>query len=260
LEDTLKVFMERTGQSTIQVPKLESSLEDTLKSFMHLTGQSISDVKNATMANTPVIERLEGQLDRLVAELNRIEEAELQSQLMPERHYMIDDDDSSNLHHEHVQANTTLGSEEVVEEIVNEPSLEDPLEESVAQFEFDLDIDRIPEQAEALLDSTPKIPSEKSFPNTSSSATKEEEKEEHLESVEHLEQIELPSTPNLSNDKEVSTEAHSFIIIPLETLHKPQALILQCLKEPLYDKLVKDLCTQGHKSRNHLPKKILRSK
>jgi hypothetical protein len=32
---------------------------------------------------------------------------------------MIDEDDSSIPHHEHDQASTTLGSEEVVEEIVN---------------------------------------------------------------------------------------------------------------------------------------------
>jgi len=68
------------------------------------------------------------------------------------------------------------------------------------------------------------------------------------------------STPNLFNDKEMSTEAHSFITIPFETLHEPQASVLQCLKEPSFDKFVKDLCTQGHKSRNHLSKKILRSK
>jgi uncharacterized protein (UPF0305 family) len=68
----LKVFMERTSQSTIQVPQPESSLENNLKAFMHLTGQSISDVKNATMANTSAMERLEGQLDRLVAKLNRM--------------------------------------------------------------------------------------------------------------------------------------------------------------------------------------------
>jgi len=97
-----------------------------------------------------------------------------------------------------------------------------------------------------------------SFP--SSSAAEEEEKEEHLEFVEHLEQIEPPSTLNLSNDKEMSIGAHSFITIPFETLHEPQASILQCLKEPSSDKFVKDLCTQGHKSRNHLPKKILRNK
>jgi hypothetical protein len=47
---------------------------------------------------------------------------------------MIDEDDSSNPYHEHVQATTTLGSEEVVKEIINEPSLEDPLEETFAQF------------------------------------------------------------------------------------------------------------------------------
>jgi hypothetical protein len=58
----------------------------------------------------------------------------------------------------------------------------------------------------------------------------------------------------------MSTEAHSFITIPLETFHEPQASILQCLKEPSYAKTVKDLCTQPRKSRNHRPKKILRSK
>jgi len=58
----------------------------------------------------------------------------------------------------------------------------------------------------------------------------------------------------------VSIETHSFITIPFETLHEPQASVLQCLKEPSYDEFVKDLCTQGHKSKNHLPKKILRSK
>jgi hypothetical protein len=84
--------------------------------------------------------------------------------------------------------------------------------------------------------------------------------DEQEEKEEYLQQIEPPSTPNLSNDKEMSTETHSFITIPFETLHEPQALVLQCLKEPSYDKFVKDLCTQGHKSMNHLPKKILRSK
>jgi hypothetical protein len=38
---------------------------------------------------------------------------------------------------------------------------------------------------------------------------KEEEKEENLE------QIDTPPNPNRSNNKEVSTEAHSFITIPL---------------------------------------------
>jgi hypothetical protein len=68
---------------------------------------------------------------------------------------MIDENESSNPHHEHAYANTTLGSEEVVEEIVNEPSLKDPLQESCAKFEFDLDLNMVCEQTEALLDSIP---------------------------------------------------------------------------------------------------------
>jgi hypothetical protein len=56
----------------------------------------------------------------------------------------------------------------------DEPSLEEPLEESFSQFEFDLDLDMICEQAKPLLDSTPKVQTEKrettkiSFPNSSS--------------------------------------------------------------------------------------------
>jgi hypothetical protein len=44
LEDTLKIFMERNGQSTIQVPQPELSLEDTPKVFMERTGQSTIQV------------------------------------------------------------------------------------------------------------------------------------------------------------------------------------------------------------------------
>jgi hypothetical protein len=93
---------------------------------------------------------------------------------------MIDEDESSNPHHEHVQATTTLESEDVIEEIAKEPSLEDPLEESCAQFKFDLDLDMLCEQTKALLDSTPEIrlengeTTEISFP--SSLAAGEEEK------------------------------------------------------------------------------------
>jgi hypothetical protein len=188
---------------------------------MHSTSQAIAKMEVQT---GQAIKRYEGQFDYLVPEFKRIEEDELQSQLIAERHCMIDEDESSNPHHEHVQATTTLESEDVVEEIANEPSLEDPLKESCAQFEFDLDLDMLCEQAE-VLDSTLKIrlengeTTEISFP--SSSAVEEEEKNEHLESVEHLEQIEPPPAPNLSNDKEMSTKAHSFITIPFETLHEP---------------------------------------
>jgi hypothetical protein len=236
----------------------QSTLEDTLKVFMELTGQAISDVKNDTMENTQAIARIEGQLEYLVAEVTRIEEEEFQSQLMVRGHYMIDRDDFSNLHHEHVPAITTLGSELVFEEIVNEPSLKDPFGESCAQIEFNLDL--VPEQDEALLDSTPEIrlengeTTEISFPNTSSSVAEFEEKGEHLEHTAP------PLNPNSSNDKEMSIKAHSFITIPLEIFHDPQASVLQCLNKPSSAKNLKDRCTQGHKSRNHCPKKILRSK
>jgi uncharacterized coiled-coil protein SlyX len=49
---------------------------------MQLIGQSLQEITNTTMANTEAIARLEGQLDHLVAEFNRIEEDELQSQEM----------------------------------------------------------------------------------------------------------------------------------------------------------------------------------
>ena len=103
-----------------------------------------------------------------------------------------------------------------------------------------------------------------SFPNLASSTAepfnidnKEEEGKE--EQVEHLEKNEPLLTPSLSNNKEVSTKAHSFVTIPLETLHELQASILRCLKEPSHAKLLKSLCTQDHKFRNHVPKKIPRS-
>jgi hypothetical protein len=141
---------------------------------------------------------MEGEIDYLVAEFNRIEEEELQSQLMAQEHYMIDEDDASHSCHEHVPDTTILESKEIVD-------------------------------------------------------NKEEQ-------VEHKEKIEPLADTSLSNDKEVSTEAHSFIIVPFETHHESKASILQCLKEPSYAKILKDLCRQAHKSRNHRPKKIFPSK
>jgi hypothetical protein len=89
---------------------------------------------------------------------------------------MIDKDDPNNSYHEHVQA-TTFGSVKVVEETVNEPSVEDPLEACPAQFRDDLDLDKLFEQAYAILDPTPEVriengeTTEISFPNSSSLAT-----------------------------------------------------------------------------------------
>jgi hypothetical protein len=67
---------------------------------------------------------------------------------------------------------------------------------------------------------------------------------EKEEKEEHLEHTMLLPNPNMSNDKEVSTEAHSFITIPLETVHEPQASVLQCLQKPSSAKSLKDRCTQ----------------
>jgi hypothetical protein len=160
---------------------------------------------------------------------------------MARRQYMIDGDCPSDPHHEHVQATTTFESDEVVEKIFCEPSLEDPLEKSFAQFEFDLDIDMIHEQAKALLDPTPKMRTENG----------EEEMEE---------QIEPPPILNWSNNKEVSTEVHSLITIPLETLHVPQASFFQCLEEPSYVEIFKVSRTDRCKYRNRHTKKIFQSK
>jgi hypothetical protein len=77
---------------------------------------------------------------------------------------------------------------------------------------------------------------------------------------ENKEQIEPPPIPNLSNEMEVSTEAHSFVTIPLETHHETQVSFLQCLMMLSYAIIIKDLCTKGHKSRKNLPKKIWLSK
>jgi hypothetical protein len=70
---------------------------------------------------------------------------------------MIDEDCPNDHYHEYVQTTTTFESEKVVEEIFCEPSLEDPLEESLAQFEFELDLDMVHEQAKALLDPVPEM-------------------------------------------------------------------------------------------------------
>jgi hypothetical protein len=89
--------------------------EDTLKVFIELTGQAISDMKNATMENTQAIARIEGQLEYLVAEVTRIEEEEFRSQLMAEGHYMIDEDDASYSCHKHVPIITMFENEEIVD-------------------------------------------------------------------------------------------------------------------------------------------------
>jgi hypothetical protein len=131
--------------------------------------------------------------------------------------YFIQDGDDLNLDKLLEQAKT-----------FNEPSLEDPLEASFAQFEFDLDLDMAHEQAQVLLDPIPEMQTKNgetaetsflnSFPSAAKALIMENNKVEEKE-----EQIELP--PNFSNDKEVSIEAHSFVTIHFETQNEPQAYL-----------------------------------
>jgi hypothetical protein len=230
--------MEFVGQPTIPASQ-EQSLEDSLEAFRKTINQPCQEIIDATtMANTEAVARLEGQFGHLVAEFNKIEEEEFQSQEMVRGQYMIDEDCPSDPHHEYVQATTTFESEEVVEEIFCEPSLEDPLEESFAQFEFDLDLDMVHEQVKALLDSAPEMRTENG----------EEENEE---------QIEPPPILNWSNDKEVSTETHSFITIPLETQY---ASTFHCLEEPSYVEIFKVSRTERCNYRNRHTKKFFQRK
>jgi hypothetical protein len=85
------------------------------------------------------------------------------------------------------QTTTTPKNEEIVWKTFSEPSLEDPLEERFPQFEFDLDLDTIHEQDEAILDSTLKN-------------NKVEEEEEQTEVLEepHWEKEESTETSSTS--------------------------------------------------------------
>jgi hypothetical protein len=113
LEETLKEFMELIGQSTIPASQ-KLSLEDTLEAFKQIVNQPCQEITNATVANTKAIARLEGQFSHLVAEFNRIEPEELQSQEMARGQYMIDENCPSNSYHEHVQATTLVSEEKAV--------------------------------------------------------------------------------------------------------------------------------------------------
>jgi hypothetical protein len=199
-------------------PAPQSSLEEMMKAFMQSTDknlqaltQSNDKLTNATMSNTRDIQelkgsvaRIEGQIGHLVTELNRIEEEELQSQLMIERHYMSDEDDSENFYHEHTQVTTTLDEDVIVDN--------------------------------------------------------NEEQVENIEQIEHHEKSQPPTDLNMPSDMKVSTEAPACITVPLETHQESKVPSLDCLQEPSYAKILKDLCKQTQKSWNHFPKKIHRSK
>jgi hypothetical protein len=98
------------------------ALTQTVNQSEKSKAQAIQELKNVTMTNSrdihdlkSYVAEIEGQIDHLVTELNRIEEKELQSQLVIERHYMSDEDDSKNSCHEQAQVTTTIEGDEVVD-------------------------------------------------------------------------------------------------------------------------------------------------
>jgi hypothetical protein len=59
------------------------------------------------------------------------------------------------------QMNQVCLIEEILDEVIEESSIEDPLEACLAQFGEDLDLDKLMEQAEALLETAPLVSEEK---------------------------------------------------------------------------------------------------
>ena len=59
------------------------------------------------------------------------------------------------------QINQVCLIEEIIDEVIEESSIEDPLEACLAQFSEDLDLEKLMEQADALLESTPLVNKEK---------------------------------------------------------------------------------------------------
>jgi hypothetical protein len=91
-------------------------LEEILQAFIQASNQNIPELKSVTMSNDQIMQELkqcrqelqnaaisdnkniqnlakmQAHIDYLVAEFNIMEEEKLQSRLMAERHYMIDED------------------------------------------------------------------------------------------------------------------------------------------------------------------------
>jgi hypothetical protein len=63
--------------------------------------------------------------------------------------------------------------EEIIDEVIEESSIEDPLEACLAQFEEDLDLEKLMEQVDALLETTPLVSSEKEETAVPDSSKKE---------------------------------------------------------------------------------------
>jgi hypothetical protein len=59
------------------------------------------------------------------------------------------------------QMNQVCLIKEILDEVIEESSIEDPLEACLTQFREDLDLDKLMEQAEALLETAPLVSKEK---------------------------------------------------------------------------------------------------
>jgi hypothetical protein len=63
--------------------------------------------------------------------------------------------------------------EEIIDEVIEESSIEDPLEACLAQFGEDLDLEKLMEQVDALLETAPLVSSEKEETTVPNPPTKE---------------------------------------------------------------------------------------
>jgi hypothetical protein len=187
------------------------SLEETLQAFIQTGNRNIQELKKVTMSNNQAMQELktasisdneniqnlakiEGHIDYLVAEFNRMEEEELQSQLMAEGHYKIDEDEASHSCHENVPDTIILESNEI------DNNEEEGKEEQIEHNEE--------EEQEEQVEYKEKIEQMEKIEHIEEQEEKDEQIEhrdqiEHMEKIEHKEKIESPADTSLSNDKEV---------------------------------------------------------
>jgi hypothetical protein len=233
LEDTIKAFIQASSQNIQEL----NSVTTSNNQIMQELNESKQELKNATMSNSQTIQELTDEI-KDSTQFTYQAFAKMEEQI----DYLV------------VELNR-IGEEEIQSQLM-------------AHGHYMIDEDDASHSCHEHAPETIILESKEIVDNNEEEGKDEQiehrEQIEHKDQIEHREQvehkIEPPADTSLSNDKEVSTEAYSFIIVPLETHHESKALILQCLKKPSYAKILKDLCRQAHKSRNHCPKKIFPSK
>jgi hypothetical protein len=188
-----------SSHSSYDYPPEKSSLEDTLKEFMELVGQPTIPVSHEPSLEDTlkafrqiVNQPCQEIIDATMA--NTDEVARLEGQF---GHLIVEFN---------IMEEEELQSQEMAigQHVIDEDCPNDPHHEHV--------------QATATFVSEERA--------SVDGVDNHEEEEKEME-----EQIEPPPILNWSNDKEVSTEAHSFVTIPLETYHSPQVSSFQCLKK-----------------------------